>query len=214
MVSLADGADFYAPAPGPLGAGMLIGSVYRVKVTNIAGHEGLEVYPTIEVIDRLYPPIGQETRFPIPIDITQEELELALSGRFVTRVIYLEDPEHAFADGRTARRTDLFRDSAGRKSARRGRSLGPADGHSPHRRTVARRRRTGRHVSLRFAALAEIPAGGHRASDGAGAGRATARTQPADRPSSPTIAQIDDTTSHRRSLTNSASSSHLQPQPE
>ncbi len=95
MVSLADGPDFQRPAPGPLGAGLLIGAVYRLKVTNIPLNEGLEVYPTIEVIDRLYPPVGQERRFPIPIDITQEEIEMALSGRFVTRVIYLEDPDHA-----------------------------------------------------------------------------------------------------------------------
>jgi hypothetical protein len=94
MVSLAAGADFMRPAPGPLGAGMLIGAVYRAKVTNIPLHQGLEVYPTIEVIDRLYPPLGQERRFPIPIQITQEEIEMALSGRFVTRVIYLEDPQN------------------------------------------------------------------------------------------------------------------------
>jgi hypothetical protein len=92
MVSLADGADFMRPAPCPLGAGMLIGAVYRLKVTSIPNHEGVEVYPTIEVIDRLYPPIGQEVRFPIPVQITQEEIEMAVSGRFVTRVIYLEDP--------------------------------------------------------------------------------------------------------------------------
>jgi hypothetical protein len=33
-------------------------------------------------------------RFPIPIELTQPDLELALAGRFVTRVIYLEDPQH------------------------------------------------------------------------------------------------------------------------
>lgn len=92
MISLADGPNFMRPAPGPLGAGMLIGAVYRLKVIDIPNHEGQEVYPTIEVVDRLYPPLGQETRFTIPVDVSQEEIELALSGRFVTRVIYLEDP--------------------------------------------------------------------------------------------------------------------------
>ena len=76
-------------------AGLLIGSVYRLRVTNIPLQEGLEVFPTIEVIDRLYPPAGQEFRFPIPIELTQEELEMALEGKFVTRVVYLEDPEAA-----------------------------------------------------------------------------------------------------------------------
>jgi len=94
LVSLAAGADFQPPAAGPLGAAMLIGAVYRLKVIHIENHEGQEVYPTIEVIDRLYPPVGQEYRFTIPVDISQEEIELALSGRFVTRVIYLEDPRN------------------------------------------------------------------------------------------------------------------------
>ena len=163
MVSLADGADFMRPAPGPLGAGMLIGAVYRLKVTNIPNHEGLEVYPTIEVIDRLYPPIGQETRFPIPIQITQEEIEMALSGRFVTRVIYLEDPQNPLPVAEQPDEQTCFEIVAGRQSARRGRSLGSADGHSP---TWAHgcpmpRDRTPRFCTTR--PPGSISAGGHRA---------------------------------------------------
>lgn len=94
-ISIADSGQFAAPQAGPLIAGMLIGSVYRLRVTNIPLQEGLEVYPTIEVIDRTYPPLGQEFRFPIPIELTQDEIEMALDGKFVTRVIYLENPEAA-----------------------------------------------------------------------------------------------------------------------
>ena len=47
------------------------------------------------MIDRLYPPVGQEFRFPIPIELAQDELEMALDGKFVTRVIYLEEPKAA-----------------------------------------------------------------------------------------------------------------------
>ena len=53
------------------------------------------MYPTIEVINRLYPPQGLENHFPVPVHFTLEELEMALSGRMVTRVIYLEDPQSA-----------------------------------------------------------------------------------------------------------------------
>jgi hypothetical protein len=74
---------------------MLIGSVYQLKVTNIPLNEGAEVFPTIELLDRLCPPAGQELRFPIPIELTLEELDLAASGKYVTRVIYLEDPRMA-----------------------------------------------------------------------------------------------------------------------
>jgi hypothetical protein len=74
---------------------MLIGQVYRLRVTQVQAYEGLEVYPTIEVINRLYPPEGKRWRFPIPVELTRKELIFALNGKFVTRVIYLEDPERA-----------------------------------------------------------------------------------------------------------------------
>lgn len=92
LVSLAEGTALGPPQPAPVRAGMLIGQVYRLCVLNIPLHEGQEVFPTIELIDRLYTPRGQETRFPIVIELTAEDLGLALAGKFVTRVIYLEDP--------------------------------------------------------------------------------------------------------------------------
>ncbi len=79
----------------PLKVGLLIGQAYRFRVAGIPLREGLEVFPTIEVIDRLYPPPGEEARFPIPIELTRQELDYALSGRYVTRVIYVENPENA-----------------------------------------------------------------------------------------------------------------------
>jgi hypothetical protein len=94
-VALACEGRFQQPEQGPVLAGMLIGQVYRLKITRIPRNEGLEVFPTIEVINRLYPPRGLECRYPIQVQFTLEELEMALDGRFVTRVIYLEDPETA-----------------------------------------------------------------------------------------------------------------------
>lgn len=76
-------------------AGMLIGEVYRFKVSEIPGHSGFELYPTIEVVNRLFPPRGLETKFPIPVHVSAEEVQQALDGKFITRVIYLEDPELA-----------------------------------------------------------------------------------------------------------------------
>jgi hypothetical protein len=98
LISLAGGGQFAAAQAVPCRVGLLIGSVYRLRVTNISlpqGGEGLEVFPSIEVIDRLYAPLGQECRFAIPVELTQEDLELALGGKFVTRVIYVEDPRNA-----------------------------------------------------------------------------------------------------------------------
>jgi hypothetical protein len=95
LLSVVNSGGFSAPKMQKLVAGMLIGQVYRLKVGNIPGHEGQEVFPTIEVIDRLYPPPGQAARFPIPVELTAEELALALDGRYVLRVIYLEDVQTA-----------------------------------------------------------------------------------------------------------------------
>ena len=87
----------FSQADESLMAGMLIGSVYRFQVTEIAGAEGLELYPTVELIDRTYPPAGLATLYPIPIVLDESDLEAAIDGRLVTRVIYLEDPQTALA---------------------------------------------------------------------------------------------------------------------
>ena len=95
QISFAAHGQFQDPQPAPARAGMLIGAVYRFKVTNIPRREGFEVFPTIEVINRMYPPQGLAEHFPIPVQLTQEELELALDGNFVLRVIFLENPNLA-----------------------------------------------------------------------------------------------------------------------
>jgi hypothetical protein len=94
-VSMAPDGRFEAPQPVPLVRGLLVGAVYRLRVTGIPLAEGQELFPTIEVIDRLYPPPGEETRFPIVVELTREDMDLALAGKFVVRVIYLEDPDAA-----------------------------------------------------------------------------------------------------------------------
>lgn len=94
-VSAAVNGQFDSPQAAPAMFGMLIGPVYRLKITRIPRNEGCEVYPTIEVINRLYPPPGLENHFPIPVHFSLDELEIALAGRLVTRVIYLEDPQAA-----------------------------------------------------------------------------------------------------------------------
>ncbi len=97
QISLVVDGRFEALQPQPVLAGMLIGQVYRFKVTGIPQREGFEVFPTIEVIDRLMPPAGLAARFPIPVHLTREDLHLALDGLYVTRVIYVEDPQTALA---------------------------------------------------------------------------------------------------------------------
>jgi hypothetical protein len=75
--------------------GLQIGAIYRLQVGDLENVDGMEIYPSIEIIDRTYPPPGVALRYPIPIELTQDELELAARGAFVTRVIYIEDPHQA-----------------------------------------------------------------------------------------------------------------------
>jgi hypothetical protein len=95
QLALANQGFFEEPTPAPLRAGLLVGHVYRLKVTNIPLREGQELFPSIEMINRLYPPADAEARFPIPIELTRQEMEMALRGQFVIRVIYLENPRTA-----------------------------------------------------------------------------------------------------------------------
>src|SRR5258706_7706417 len=67
--------------------------IYRMKLTNIAGREGTELYPTVEI-----GPVTPRTEAflahnAIPIQFTEEDFDQVLAGNFVTKVIYLPDPE-------------------------------------------------------------------------------------------------------------------------
>jgi hypothetical protein len=94
-IALAEEGGFSSQQSDSLLLGMQIAGVYRFKVSEFGSDLSQEVYPTVEVIDRLYPPAGLALRYPIQVELTDEELELAARGNFVTRVIYLEDPNQA-----------------------------------------------------------------------------------------------------------------------
>lgn len=85
----------YGKGEAKLMAGLAVGAIYRFRVTGIPQAIGAELYPTVELIGRTFPPPGLETSYPIPINLSRTDLEDALAGNLVTRVIYLEDPQTA-----------------------------------------------------------------------------------------------------------------------
>lgn len=99
QVSLVEGGQFGEPRNLPLTVGLLVGKVYRLKIMNLPGAEGAELFPTLEILDRLYPPPGQERHFPIIVELHPQDIAFALEGKFVTRVVYLEDPQRALPAG-------------------------------------------------------------------------------------------------------------------
>jgi hypothetical protein len=69
--------------------------IYRLKLTDIPGPDkaGVELYPTLEI----GPTTPRSEAFlahnAIPIQFTEEDFDQVLTGNFVTKVIYLPDPE-------------------------------------------------------------------------------------------------------------------------
>jgi len=69
------------------------GAIYRMKLTNIPGHPGTELYPTMEVAPAMPRTQAFLAHNAIPVQFTPEDFDQVLSGNFVTKVIYLPDPE-------------------------------------------------------------------------------------------------------------------------
>jgi len=76
--------------PGRLEFGA--GGIYRMKLTNIKGREGVELYPTVEIAGGTPRTAAYLAHNAIPLQFSEEDFEQALAGNFVTKVIYLPDP--------------------------------------------------------------------------------------------------------------------------
>jgi hypothetical protein len=70
------------------------GGIYRLKLSNINKHPGLELYPTLEV----YPATAESVTFlahsSVPISFTEADIEQVSAGNFLTKVIYLPNPQY------------------------------------------------------------------------------------------------------------------------
>ncbi len=74
---------------------LAVGQSYRVKLSDMPEFPGIELYPSIEMLDRLHPPAGHADTFALPLAFTIDELDAAVEGRMVTKVIYIEQPQLA-----------------------------------------------------------------------------------------------------------------------
>jgi hypothetical protein len=69
-------------------------AIYRLKLGNIPGRPGVELYPTLEVGPMMPRTEAFLAHNAIPVQFTPEDFDQVLSGNFVTKVIYLPDPEY------------------------------------------------------------------------------------------------------------------------
>ena len=69
------------------------GAIYRLKLTKVPGRPGMELYPTIEIGPTTPRTEAYLAHNAVPIQLKEEDFDQILSGNFVTKVIYLPDPE-------------------------------------------------------------------------------------------------------------------------
>ncbi|MDZ7616113.1 MAG: hypothetical protein U1E05_03865, partial [Patescibacteria group bacterium] len=70
------------------------GGLYRLKLTNVPGRPGVELYPTLEVGPAMPRTEAFLAHNAIPVQWSEEDFNQVLTGNFVTKVIYLPDPEY------------------------------------------------------------------------------------------------------------------------
>ena len=75
------------------------GAIYRLRLTDIPGHDGMVIYPTLEVAPPLPRTEAYLDKNAIPVSFTDEDCNALVEGRFVTRVIYLPDSEDGDSHG-------------------------------------------------------------------------------------------------------------------
>ena len=87
-ISVETAAGWSPAQEGSLRMGLVVGSPYRLRITNIPQHDGRELFPSIRVLAKLATPPGMAWRFPVEIVIDEDDLSLALAGSHVRRVVY------------------------------------------------------------------------------------------------------------------------------
>ncbi len=70
------------------------GGIYRLKVTNIDGRPGMELYPTLEVGMSSPRTAAYLAHAAIPVQFTNEDFDQVVAANFVTKVIYVPDPNY------------------------------------------------------------------------------------------------------------------------
>ena len=72
-----------------------IGPVYQVRIKGEFRTRNFDLFPSLEIVSCLNPPAELQLRFPVLVAISEDDIEQALAGRLVTKVIYVENPETA-----------------------------------------------------------------------------------------------------------------------
>jgi uncharacterized repeat protein (TIGR01451 family) len=82
--------------PAPVTVGLRPGYVHRIRLTGLPERPGVTLAPTLEVVGTVcMPPKLAGADHPAPLVITEQDIEHVLSGAYLTKIVYLEDPDKA-----------------------------------------------------------------------------------------------------------------------
>lgn len=70
------------------------GGIFRLKITSLEGRPGMELYPTLEIGRATRRTTSYLAHAAIPIQFSQEDFDQVAAANFVTKVIYVPDPEY------------------------------------------------------------------------------------------------------------------------
>src|SRR5262249_26871338 len=86
----------------PVAVGYRPGYIYRFALSQLPDAPNAVLYPTLEVRGTLQlPPKQRAADYPVPIVLTDEDIQRALTGALVTKVFYLEHPDRAVPEATT-----------------------------------------------------------------------------------------------------------------
>lgn len=68
-------------------------AIYRLKLFDIPGHPGLDLYPSLEVVPSNAKTDPFLAHSSVPVTFTQEDFEQVTAGNYVVKVIYLPNPQ-------------------------------------------------------------------------------------------------------------------------
>ena len=73
------------------------GYTYRLELANLPNRPGAALYPEVDVYGTLVPRPGMKYMdYSVPLTFSPSDIERALAGTVITKVVYLEDPGKAF----------------------------------------------------------------------------------------------------------------------
>lgn len=69
-------------------------AIYSLKISDIQGRPGVELYPTIEVVPTNAKTDAYLSHNAVPVEFTDEDLGQVREGNYITKVIYLPDAQY------------------------------------------------------------------------------------------------------------------------